>query len=69
MSRKDQRGWYWKYIIAGAVLVLLAWVIPGPVYRAEHNPHSILVTWWWVWVLAGLVFSQLLRYVPPRGPR
>ena len=59
------KAWVWKYIIVIGVLALLFLVIPGPVKVWANSPETI---WHWLAIIPALIFGQLLRYVPPKGP-
>ena len=59
------RGYHWKYIIVIGTLLLLFLVIPGPVKVWANSPDTI---WHWLAIIPGLIFGQLLCYVPPKGP-
>lgn len=59
------KGYHWKYIIVVGTLLLLFFAIPGPVKVWAGNLQS---NWNYLWIIPGLIFGQLLRYVPPKGP-
>ena len=58
------KAWVWKYIIVIGVLALLFFVSPGPVKVWANSPETMH----WLAIIPGLIFGQLLCYVPPKGP-